>query len=95
MGRLKAHCDACAGPSAGKLTSLRIEGRVLRLCPRHVAALAGQDPATLEQAASLLGSAPLDRRVDPDRRGDWDRRMFARPETRRASQGRRASDEPR
>ena len=96
MGRVRPSrptCDACGAAAPGEAAQFNIEGRPLVLCPFHAARLGNDLPVTLAEAEQLLGEAPLDRRSEPDRRSSPDRRMFPpRPESRRSSHGRRASD---
>jgi hypothetical protein len=86
-------CDACGALAAADAEPLSIEGRHLVLCPFHAARLGDDVPTTLGEAEQRLGVVPLDRRSEPERRSGPDRRMFPpRPESRRSSHGRRASD---
>jgi hypothetical protein len=70
-----------------------IEGRALRLCRAHAARVAAAAPETFEALRALFRGADGDRRSPIPRRGFEDRRVFPpRPEGRRMSGGRRATD---
>jgi len=75
-----------------KLRRVLVEDRVIALCAAHADKVRQQAPATL----SALRAAFSERRGQRsllERRAPLDRRAFpARPEGRRASSGRRASD---
>jgi len=75
-----------------KLRRVLVEDRVLALCERHAEKVRSQAPATVAE----LRKAYAERRGKRsllERRAALDRRAFpARPEGRRASSGRRASD---
>jgi len=75
-----------------KLRRVLVEDRVLALCETHAGKVKKQAPATL----AALREAFTERRGQRsllERRAPLDRRAFpARPEGRRASSGRRASD---
>jgi len=76
----------------GKLRRVRVEERVVALCELHAERVRKQAPATV---AALRQAFPERRgqRSLLERRSPLDRRAFpARPEGRRASSGRRASD---
>jgi hypothetical protein len=94
MRRSKPRCIACGESAADLLVHVSIEGRLLLLCVVDAARLGRALPRTLQEAEQRLGCTGLDRRSVPDRRGQLDRRMFMRPETRRSSPGRRPDDRP-
>jgi hypothetical protein len=79
-------------PKPGKLRRVLVEDRLLALCERHAAKVRSQAPTTLAE----LRQAYAERRGKRsllERRAALDRRAFpARPEGRRASSGRRATD---
>ena len=94
-------CELCAtlktrasaadhGPA--KLRRILVEDRVIALCSAHAEKVKQKAPATL----ATLRAAFTERRGQRsllERRAPLDRRAFpARPEGRRASSGRRASD---
>jgi len=78
-----------------KLRRVLVEERVIALCEAHAEQVQKQAPATI----AALRAAFSERRGQRsllERRAPLDRRMFpARPEGRRASNGRRASDRSR
>jgi len=81
-----------------------VEGRSLELCREHAAMVVTEMPRTFEELRALfVGVAPnrpgltqapaIERRSPLDRRHGEDRRVFPpRPEGRRRSPGRRATD---
>lgn len=92
-------CAVCGlgGPSEGGLSRLFIEGHALVLCRAHASVVARAMPRTFEDTRRLFagmgGDCPGERRSPIPRREAEDRRVFPpRPEGRRMSQGRRASD---
>jgi len=92
-------CAVCGhdSPSEGGLSRLFIEGHALVLCREHATVVARAMPRTFEETRRLfvgLGSdCPGEQRSPIPRRGAEDRRVFPpRPEGRRMSDGRRATD---
>ncbi len=83
---------SAADHQPAKLRRVLVEDRVVALCEAHAARVKQQAPATL----AALRAAFTERRGQRsllERRAPLDRRAFpARPEGRRASSGRRASD---
>jgi hypothetical protein len=75
-----------------KLRRVLVEDRVLALCERHAEKVRAQAPATLSDVRQAYAER-RGRRSMLERRAALDRRAFpARPEGRRASSGRRATD---
>lgn len=102
MGDSTECCAVCGHePNEGRtaLSRVIIEGRVLRLCRVHAATVVAALPETFEDLRALFVGAgdapenvPIERRSPVARRSE-DRRVFPpRPEGRRASAGRRATD---
>ncbi|MCC6523682.1 MAG: hypothetical protein IT373_13585 [Polyangiaceae bacterium] len=73
------------------MKSVRVEGERVELCVGHARALALGTPATRALLDAAVAALPERRRVADRRAGD-DRRTFPRPEGRRMSDGRRATD---
>ncbi len=91
-------CEVCenlaaeAAPRAGRLQRFLVEGRVLVLCVEHAHRFREQRPETLAASAELFPE-PDGQRSLLGRRAPLDRRQFPmRPEGRRRSAGRRATD---
>ena len=86
------HSAAEQNPKPSKLRRVLVEDRVLALCERHAEKVRAAPPATVAE----LRRAYAERRGKRsllERRAALDRRAFpARPEGRRASSGRRATD---
>ena len=75
-----------------KLRRILIEDRVIALCRPHAEKVKEQAPATLAELRAAFSERRGQRSL-LQRRAPLDRRAFpARPEGRRASSGRRASD---
>lgn len=85
------------------MSKVVIEGRALTLCRTHAACVVAVMPETFEELREMFVGAGVDlatleagfveRRSPIDRRAAEDRRVFPpRPEGRRMSPGRRASD---
>ena len=91
-------CEVCEALSPGaeparRLHRFLVEGRVLALCPEHALTFRAQRPETLAGAAELFQEQG-GRRSLVSRRAPLDRRQFPmRPEGRRRTNGRRATDE--
>jgi hypothetical protein len=100
-------CVVCGASSATgvRVCRLVMEGRPLVLCRAHAATVAAARPATFEEMRALFVGAQIDvgamismglmveRRSPIARRANDDRRAFPpRPEGRRRSYGRRATD---
>jgi hypothetical protein len=95
------HCEVCAardpnqaviGTARMKLRRLLIEDRVVALCDTHANAAIETGVTTLAALRRLFPEGSGLRSLVP-RRSPLDRRVFpARPEGRRRSLGRRASD---
>jgi hypothetical protein len=85
--------------ASGKLSRVVVEGRAVRLCRAHAAVVASAMPRTFDELRALFReqpseSSPWGRRSKLERRASDDRRAFPpRPEGRRMTGGRRASDE--
>jgi len=98
-----AVCDEETNDST-LMSKVVVEGRTLDLCRSHAAMVVTAMPRTFEELRSLFvgvsdeawaqGSKPWAERRSPiDRRNGNDRRVFPpRPEGRRLSPGRRATD---
>lgn len=90
-------CEVCetlnlTGLSRRRLRRFLIEDRVLALCAEHADVFRERRPATLTQVAALFREEQGRRSLLP-RRAPVERRQFPmRPEGRRRSAGRRASD---
>jgi hypothetical protein len=90
-------CEVCENlsPDAAPVRRLHrflVDGRVLALCAEHADTFRGQRPETLEGVAKLFREDEGQRAL-VSRRAPLDRRQFPmRPEGRRRSGGRRASD---
>lgn len=96
-------CAVCEGPpQGGRMSKVVVEGRTLQLCRAHAATVVAAMPETFEDLRALFIGAGVDlarplafpeRRAPIDRRAPEDRRVFPpRPEGRRVSLGRRATD---
>jgi hypothetical protein len=96
-------CAVCGRREANgtRMSKVVVEGRALVLCRAHAATVAEAMPETFDELRALFvgmvvdptWAAAMERRSPLDRRFDEDRRTFPpRPEGRRASAGRRASD---
>jgi len=87
-----AASDAAAEKSSGRFARVLVESRVLILCARHARVVRAAAPGTVAEAQALLHELS-GRRSLIGRRAPLDRRVFpARPEGRRRSAGRRATD---
>jgi hypothetical protein len=90
-------CEVCNSLSPDTLPVRRlqrflIEGRVVALCPEHAHTFREQRPETLAGVSALF-SEETGKRSLISRRAPLDRRQFPmRPEGRRRSAGRRATD---
>jgi hypothetical protein len=90
-------CEVCESlspeaPPTRRLQRFLVEGRVLTLCSEHADAFRGQRPETLDSVAQLFREDTGQRSL-VSRRAPLDRRQFPmRPEGRRRSSGRRATD---
>lgn len=90
-------CEVCENlspeaPPARRLQRFLIEGRVVALCAEHAHAYRETRPETLAAVAELFREETGKRSLLP-RRAPLDRRQFPmRPEGRRRSAGRRATD---
>jgi hypothetical protein len=104
MGESTERCAVCGcdeRPGAG-LSRVIIQMRALLLCRAHAATVVAAMPATFDEMRALfVGAAPAadapykgpERRSPLSRRAPDDRRIFPpRPEGRRRSGGRRATD---
>jgi hypothetical protein len=77
---------------AVKLRRILIEDRIVLLCEAHAEKVRAQAPASMVELRRLFRE-PAGKRSLISRRAPLDRRLFpARPEGRRASQGRRVGD---
>ena len=91
------HCEVCATESGGqrptpRLRRLLLDGRIVSLCERHARSARDHGVETLAALRELFREAS-GRRSAVARRAPLDRRVFPpRPEGRRKSGGRRASD---
>lgn len=103
MNEKRGSCAVCGGIGAhgARMSSVMIEGRTLELCRAHAAAVVASMPATFTELRALFvgmgtdgaSAGQKERRSPLDRRSPEDRRFFPpRPEGRRRSFGRRASD---
>jgi hypothetical protein len=85
------------GPKPAKAVKLRrilIEDRIFALCEAHAEKVRARAPASIDELRRLFRER-AGKRALISRRAPLDRRLFpARPEGRRASQGRRAGDAP-
>ena len=86
------HSATDHNPKSSKLRRVLVEDRVLALCERHAGKVRAQAPTSVAELrrgyAEQRGKRSL-----LERRAALDRRTFpARPEGRRASSGRRATD---
>jgi hypothetical protein len=97
-----AVCGARASSSDARMSKVVIEGRALTLCRAHADSVLDEMPETFDELRAIfvgagaeleaLGGQP-ERRSPIDRRAPEDRRVFPpRPEGRRTSAGRRATD---
>jgi len=90
-------CEVCESlspeaPPVRRLQRFLVEGRIVALCAEHAHAFREERPETLE-AVSQLFREEAGQRSLVSRRAPLDRRQFPmRPEGRRRSGGRRASD---
>jgi hypothetical protein len=90
-------CEVCESlspeaPPVRRLQRFLVEGRVLSLCAEHASSFRAERPETLDGAAQLFVEVG-GRRTLLQRRAPLDRRQFPmRPEGRRRSGGRRATD---
>jgi hypothetical protein len=92
-------CQSSAGPSspasaspAGKLRRVLFEERIVMLCDAHAERARAEDTRTVAELRALFHESKGQRSL-LSRRSPLDRRVFpARPEGRRGSGGRRASD---
>jgi hypothetical protein len=90
-------CEICEGlsleaPPVRRLQRFLVEGRVLSLCAEHAHTFREQRPDTIDGVALLFREDAGNRSL-VSRRAPLDRRQFPmRPEGRRRSAGRRASD---
>src|SRR5450432_882545 len=79
-------------PKTSKLRRVLVQDRVLALCERHAERVRAQAPLTVADVRQAYAERRGKRSL-LERRAALDRRAFpARPEGRRASSGRRASD---
>lgn len=98
-------CAVCGNRTAvgARMSKVVVEGRALTLCRTHAACVAAVMPETFEDLREMFVGAGVDLAADPegfverrsplDRRFEDDRRVFPpRPEGRRMSAGRRATD---
>jgi hypothetical protein len=96
-------CAVCgsAETHGARMSRVVIEGRSLSLCRAHATTVVAAMPETFEDLRALFAGVTLaertpgqpERRSPIDRRAPQERRIFPpRPEGRRASQGRRATD---
>ena len=95
MPRTATPCIACTSSPRAADKRVRLGGRSLPLCAEHAARAASARVRTLDELAKLLAS-PGERRSALPRRAPAaeDRRVLPpRPEGRRRSEGRRATDE--
>lgn len=90
-------CEVCENlspeaPPARRLQRFLVEGRVLALCAEHAHTFREQRPDTIEGVAELFREEDGKRSL-VSRRAPLDRRQFPmRPEGRRRSGGRRATE---
>jgi hypothetical protein len=96
-------CELCAAlktrvsaaeqhPKPAKLRRVLVDTRIVALCELHAEKVRQQAPATIAELRSAFKERRGERSL-LERRAPLDRRAFpARPEGRRASSGRRASD---
>ncbi len=90
-------CEVCEGlspeaPPERRLQRFLVEGRVLALCAEHAHTFREHRPETVEGAAQLFVEEQGSRTLLA-RRAPLDRRQFPmRPEGRRRTAGRRATD---
>lgn len=103
MNEKRGSCAVCGEIEAhgARMSPVMIEGRTLELCRAHAAVVVTSMPATFTELRALFvgmsadgaSSGQKERRSPLDRRSPDDRRFFPpRPEGRRRSFGRRASD---
>ncbi|MRG97392.1 hypothetical protein [Polyangium spumosum] len=94
-------CAVCAAEASATSSLVRVyvEGRTLHLCRSHAASVVAVRPETFEELRALFVGAAVrtdggvERRSPIPRRWGEDRRAFPpRPEGRRVSSGRRATD---
>ncbi|MDI1446147.1 hypothetical protein [Polyangium sp. 6x1] len=94
-------CAVCAAEASATTSLVRVyvEGRTLHLCRSHAATVVAARPETFEELRALFvgvtvrAGSGVERRSPIPRRWGEDRRAFPpRPEGRRASNGRRATD---
>ena len=94
-------CELCATPKTrvsaaehqpAKLRRVLVEDRVVALCAAHAQKVKAQAPTTVDALREAFSERRGQRSL-LERRAALDRRAFpARPEGRRASSGRRATD---
>src|SRR5438552_1719129 len=99
--RMRQHCEICASLSEDgrssrngtrRLRRLLLEDRAVLLCEEHAVTIRENAVETLQEARALFAEG-VGKRSLLARRAPLDRRMFpARPEGRRTSSGRRATD---
>ena len=103
MSEKRGSCAVCGELEArgARMSPVMVEGRTLELCRAHAAIVVTSMPATFAELRALFVGMGTDvappgqkeRRSPIDRRSPEDRRFFPpRPEGRRCSFGRRASD---
>lgn len=90
-------CEVCAtlgrSPSTKRVRRILVGDRLVHLCDSHARVLEGVSPASVEELRTVFRENGGGRRSLVERRQELDRRVFpARPEGRRRSSGRRASD---
>jgi len=88
-------CPVCGESDRKKVRKVVVEGREIYLCRTHAGVVVRAKPQSFEQLRGLFRDEQTgDRRSCVPRRdsGRPDRRFFPRPEGRRASGGRRATD---
>lgn len=90
-------CEVCAtlgrSPSEKRTRRVLVGDRLVLLCDAHARVLEGMAPASVSELRTLFRETS-GRRSLVERRQELDRRVFpARPEGRRRSSGRRASDQ--
>jgi hypothetical protein len=100
-GKMARRCEICASlpedarpnrAGTRRLRRLLLEDRLVVLCDEHANCVREHAVETLREARALFAES-VGKRSLLGRRAPLDRRMFpARPEGRRASSGRRATD---
>lgn len=95
MARKCEICEALGKPApsvANKMSRLLIEDRIVVLCAAHATRVRERAVSSIDELRGMFRE-PRGKRALLTRRAPIDRRIFpARPEGRRASSGRRASD---